>query len=464
MRGAACSCPEEEDKRREVMTMSGRTLKTDALVIGGGIAGLQVALDLADQGFQVLVVEREPSIGGKMIALSKVFPTLDCASCITTPKMAAAVHHERITLLTYCEVEEIIRQGGLFQARVRQKPRYVVEERCIGCRQCEYSCPVLVPHEFEGNLGARKAVYIPFSTAIPQVAVMDPQNCLLCGKCQKVCPTGAIDYLQKPEELLVQAQAVILSTGYQLTPMDAKPQYGQGRLPNVIHALQMERLLAPHGPYGRVLRPWDGKIPDSIAFVQCAGSRDRSLGVPYCSRVCCMYAIKQAMLLAGALPLVDITIYYMDIRAFGKGYEEFFQNAKAMGIEFVKAKVARLTEGEAHNPIVRVEMIEEGSRVVERSHDMVVLSLGMLPGCRPEAFVPVKAAEDGFVHCPSPTIFPTRTDQEGVFVAGTSAGPKDIVDTIVEAGAAAMEAANYLHSLQAKKGVEETALQAAAVG
>jgi heterodisulfide reductase subunit A len=445
--------------------MSERAIKTDALIVGAGIAGLQVALDLADQGFHAVVVEREPSIGGKMIALSKVFPTLDCASCITTPKMAAAAHHIGITLLTYCEVEAITKQGGGFHARVRQKPRYVDEGRCIGCRLCEYNCPVLVPHEFEGNLGARKAVYVPFSTAIPQIAVMDAENCMLCGKCQKVCPTGAIDYLQKPEELLIQARAVILSTGYRLTPMDVKAQYGLGKLPNVINALQMERLLAPHGPYGRVLRPSDGKIPDSIAFVQCAGSRDRSLGVPYCSRVCCMYAIKQAMLLSGALPLVDITIYYMDIRAFGKGYEQFFQNAQAMGIEFVKAKVARITEDGARNPIVRVEMIEDGSRVVERSHNMVVLSLGMLPGCRHEVFVPVKAAEDGFVHCPSPTIFPARTDQEGVFVAGTAAGPKDIVDTIVEAGGAAMEAADYLHGLEeSEASVKERTVRAVAAG
>jgi heterodisulfide reductase subunit A len=445
--------------------MSERAIKTDALIVGAGIAGLQVALDLADQGFHAVVVEREPSIGGKMIALSKVFPTLDCASCITTPKMAAAAHHTGITFLTYCEVEAITKQGGGFHARVRQKPRYVDEGRCIGCRLCEYNCPVLVPHEFEGNLGARKAVYVPFSTAIPQIAVMDAENCMLCGKCQKVCPTGAIDYLQKPEELLIQARAVILSTGYRLTPMDVKAQYGLGKLPNVINALQMERLLAPHGPYGRVLRPSDGKIPDSIAFVQCAGSRDRSLGVPYCSRVCCMYAIKQAMLLSGALPLVDITIYYMDIRAFGKGYEQFFQNAQAMGIEFVKAKVARITEDGARNPIVRVEMIEDGSRVVERSHNMVVLSLGMLPGCRHEVFVPVKAAEDGFVHCPSPTIFPARTDQEGVFVAGTAAGPKDIVDTIVEAGGAAMEAADYLHGLEeSEASVKERTVRAVAAG
>jgi heterodisulfide reductase subunit A len=446
--------------------MSETMMKTDALVIGAGIAGLQAALDLADQGFQVMVVEREPSIGGKMIALSKVFPTLDCASCITTPRMAAAAHHDRITLLSYTEVDSVDKEEhGEFRVRVNRKARFVDEETCIGCRLCEYSCPVMVPHEFEGELGARKAVYVPFSTAIPQVAVLDSENCMLCGKCRKVCPTDAINYLQESKTVIIQARTVILSTGYRLTPVDAKPQYGRGRLPNVIHALQMERLLAPHGPYGRVLRPSDGKIPDSIAFVQCAGSRDRSLGVPYCSRVCCMYAIKQAMLLSGALPLADVTIYYMDIRAFGKGYEQFFQNAKAMGIEFVKAKAARITEDAAQNPIVRVEMMEEGTRVVDRQHDLVVLSLGMVPGSRPETFTPVRAAEDGFVRCPSAKISPTLTDEEGVFVAGTAAGPKDIVDTIVEAGGAAMEAANYLNALEQHPAAEETrAVQVEAAG
>jgi len=426
------------------MDTSEGILKGDALVIGAGIAGLQAALDLAEQGFEVVVVEREPSIGGKMIALSKVFPTLDCASCITTPKMAAAAHNERITLLTCAEVDSLRRHNGAFRADITQRPRYVDEAACIGCRLCEYACPVLVPHEFEGGLGARKAIYVPFNTAIPQIAVMDADNCMLCGRCAKVCPKKAVDYYQGPKRLVVETRCVILATGYRLTPIDAKSQYGLGRLPNVIHALQMERILAPNGPYGRVLRPSDGKVPDSIAFVQCAGSRDRSLGVPYCSRVCCMYAIKQAMLLSGALPLVDVTIYYMDIRAFGKGYEEFFQNARAMGIQFVKAKVARITEDEAHNPIVRVELMEEDSRVEERRHDMVVLSLGMLPGCKLDAFSPVAISEDGFVSCPQPKISPALTEQEGIFVAGTAAGPKDIVDTILEAGAATMEASNYL--------------------
>jgi heterodisulfide reductase subunit A len=358
--------------------------------------------------------------------------------------MAAAAHHENIRILTYAEIKQTRRSGTGFQATVVQKPRYVNEDDCIGCRLCEYACPVDVAHDFEGNLGARKAIYVPFSNAIPQLALVDMDHCTLCGLCEKACPTDAIDFLQEPEEILVEAGAIILATGYRMTPIDAKAQYGRGRLPNVLSALQVERLLAPHGPYGRVLRPSDGKIPDSIAYVQCAGSRDRSMGVPYCSRVCCMYAIKQAMLLSGSLPLVDITIYYMDIRAFGKGFEQFYQNARAMGIEFVKAKVARITEDDERNPIVRIEVMEEDSRVEERKHDMVVLSLGLLPGWDPGEVVPVERADDGFIRCPEPQLSPVRTSEEGIFVAGAAAGPKDIPDSIVEAGAAAIEAAAWL--------------------
>jgi heterodisulfide reductase subunit A len=424
--------------------MRAQHLSVDGLVIGGGIAGLQAALDLADQGFTALIVEKEPSIGGKMIALSKVFPTLDCSSCICTPRMAAAAHHENITIMTYAEVERAQYSDGGFTASVVKKPRYVREDACTGCRLCEYACPVELPHEFEGDLGMRKAIYVPFSNAIPQVALLDVDSCILCGRCEKACPTEAVDFLQEPERITVEAGTIILATGFRLTPIDAKAQYGQGRLRNVLSALQVERLLAPHGPYGRVLRPSDGKVPDRVAYVQCAGSRDQSLGVPYCSRVCCMYAIKQAMLLAGALPLVEVAIYYMDIRAFGKGFEQFYQNAKVMGIEFVKAKVAKITEDQEQNPIVRIEVMDEDGRVEERRHDMVVLSLGMSPADSSDGIVPVCAAEDGFVHCPQPKLAPCRTDQEGVFVAGTAAGPKDIPDSIVEAGAAAAEAAIYL--------------------
>ena len=214
----------------------------------------------------------------------------------------------------------------------------------------------------------------------------------------------------------------------------------------MVDGLQVERMLAPTGPYGHVLRPGDGKQPDTIAYVQCAGSRDLTLGVDYCSRVCCMYAIKQAMLLSGALPMADITIYYMDIRTFGKGYEQLYQNAKAMGIQFVKGKVARITEDAQHNPIVRVELIEEDSYVVERTHDLVVLSVGMLPGWNPQPTCGVSVAADGFIATPAPNLSPSATAQPGIFAAGTAAGPMDIVDSIVTASAAAAEAAAYLQA------------------
>ena len=428
--------------------MESKKISVDALIIGGGIAGMQSALDLADQGYQVALVEKDASIGGKMIALSKVFPTLDCCSCITTPKMSAVAHHENIHMLTYTEVTSVNENGHGFAVQATKKPRYVVEELCTGCRQCEYACPIDLHSTFDLNLGAHRAIRVPFSTAVPQYAVLDIENCILCGKCEKACPAEAIDFTQIPEELVINTRAILLATGFDLTPTDAKAEYGAGNLPNVVNALVLERLLAPTGPYGHVLRPGDGKEPDSIAYVQCAGSRDQSLGVEYCSRICCMYAIKQAMLLSGALPLADITIYYMDIRTFGKGYEQFYQNARAMGVEFVKGKVGKITEDEEGNPFVRVELIDEGSRIVERQHDLVVLSVGMLPQYDPKPIYDVQVAEDGFISIPSPNLAPSVTGRPGVFVTGTASGPMDIVDSIVMAGAAATEAAAYLEAVE----------------
>lgn len=420
------------------------SIHVDALVVGGGIAGLQTAVDLADQGFQVALVEREPSVGGKMITLSKVFPTLDCASCITTPKMAATKHHPNIQLFTYADVQSITKKGAGSVATVLQKPRFVDGSKCTGCRLCEYACPITVPSAFDRDLGAYRAIRVPFPTAVPQTAVLDPANCLFCGKCETVCPVDAIDFTQTAETFSIHATAVILATGFKLTPIEAKKEYNGGKLHNVIDPLMMERLLAPTGPYGRILRPGDGKEPTSIAYVQCAGSRDVTLGVEYCSRVCCMYAIKQAMLLNGALPLADVTIYYMDIRTFGKGYEQFYQNAKAMGVNFVRGKVAAIREDAEHNPIVKVELTEEG-RVEERTHDLVVLSLGMLPGEDLSLNLGLRRSPDGFVNVPAPNANPNATDQPGVFTTGTAMGPMDIVDSIVTASAAAAAASAYIH-------------------
>lgn len=427
--------------------MSNTKLDVDALVVGGGIAGMQASLDLADQGYQVALVEKMPSIGGKMIALSKVFPTLDCCSCITTPKMAAVAHHENIQLFTDSEVQSVERDGDGFNIQVIKQPRYIIEKDCTGCRSCELVCPLDLPDE-DNEFGrtSHRVIYVPFTTAVPQKALIDIDYCLFCGKCIKACPTNAIDFNQQPKTLEIEAKTIILATGFEVTPYDAKVEYGAGELRNVIDGLMMERLLAPTGPYGRVLRPSDGKQPDSIAYVQCAGSRDLTLGVPYCSRVCCMYAIKQAMLLAGTLPMADITIYYMDIRTFGKGYEQFYQSSKAMGIEFVKGKPAVITQDENQTPIVKVELIDEGSKIVERPHDLVVLSVGMLPGYNPESTYGVPVAEDGFIQLPSSDISPTLTNQDGIFATGTSTGPMDIVDTIMTAGAAASQAAIYIHS------------------
>jgi heterodisulfide reductase subunit A len=422
-------------------------LKVDTLVVGGGIAGMQSALDLADQGFAVALVEKSPSIGGKMIGLSKVFPTLDCCSCITTPKMAAVAHHDNIHLLTYSELQSVVHIGNMFVARVLKKPRYIVEDDCTGCRSCELVCPLDLPDD-ENEFGrtSHRVIYVPFTTAVPQKALIDIDNCFFCGKCIQACPTDAIDFSQQPTVVEIEAKSIILATGYSVTRYDAKKEYGGGKFRNVIDGLMMERLLAPTGPYGRVLRPSDGKQPSSIGYVQCAGSRDQTLGVPYCSRVCCMYAIKQAMLLSGTLPLADITIYYMDIRTFGKGYEQFYQSAKAMGIGFVKGKVARISEDAEQNPVVRVELIDEDSKVVERKHDLVVLSVGMVPGWSPEELFGMPTGADGFMDIPDCNVAPTVTAQQGVFSIGTATGPMDIVDSIMTAGAGAAEAAAYMHA------------------
>ena len=434
----------------------------DGLVLGGGIAGMQAALDLAGQGYDVLLVEKEPSIGGVMVGLNKVFPTLDCSSCICTPRMAETAHHERITLQAYTEVEEIRREGDGFRVKLIKKPRYVVEEDCIGCSKCELACTMLAPHEFDYGLGARGGIYIPHGNAIPQVAVLDPNYCIFDGACARACPTDCIDFTQLPEEVNVEVGAVIIATGLKVTPMNAKKEYGGGKHLNVMNPLAMERVQSSNGPYGRVLRPSDGKIPRRIAYVQCAGSRDRSIGIPYCSRVCCMYSLKQALLLRHYIHDVEVTLYHMDIRAFGKGYEQFYRRTMNEGVRVIKGKVATINEVENNDLVVRVELLDEGGRVDEHRYDMVVLAQGLIPAWHARGVVACDEASDGFLTTPEGKINPSFTTLAGVYVAGVAAGPKDIPDAIVEAGEAAMAVAGRLQRIGWHKAPAVAAVAAAA--
>ena len=419
----------------------------DVVIIGTGIAGMQAGLDLADKGHKVLMVEKRPSIGGKMIQLSKVFPTLDCSSCITTPIMNNVDHHENITTLVNSEVIESKKRlsTNSFELTIKKKATLVDNDKCTACGSCESACPVETPSEFDMGLSARKGIYIPFQTAIPQKAILDLDHCIACGACYKACPADAIDFSQVDHNIEVEAKSVLIATGFELTPLGEKKEYGNGKFENVISSLTMERILAPNGPFQGVRRPSDGKVPMRIAYVQCAGSRDQSLGRPYCSRICCMYAIKQSMLISGALPIVSVTIYNMDIRSFGKGYEQFYQNAKDMGVEFVKGKVAKIKENpETKDLSLTVERIEEDGGLVEEEYDMVVLSLGVVPSENPTASIEIELDSDGFMKLYDPIVDPQNTNVEGVFSAGMVNGPKDIVDSILDSSSAAMFIDNYL--------------------
>ncbi len=419
----------------------------DVLVVGGGIAGGEAALNLANNGYKVLIVEKDLSIGGKMILLSKVFPTLDCAACITTPKVSEISRHPGITIFTGSQVGQIVKHGeNDFEASVIRQPRYVVVEDCTGCQLCEEACPVSVSDQYQFELTGRKAAFIPFSIASPRVAAIDIENCTLCGACEKACPPGCIDFTQEVEEYLVKVKTVIIATGFKLFDPLMMPRYGFGLYKNLITSMQMERQLAPTRPFNTILRPGDGKMPDNIAYVLCTGSRDDTVGNPICSQICCMYSIKQAQLIMGALPMADVTIYYLNIRSFGKGFEEFYEQAKGMGVEFVKGKIGKIAEKENGNLVLRYEDINKG-KVQEAEHDMVILSVGVLANQDPAALFPneeMKLDPYHFIHQEDILGSPAKTSIEGVFVAGTASGPMDIPDSILSAGAASSETISYL--------------------
>jgi heterodisulfide reductase subunit A len=415
------------------------------LVIGGGIAGIQTSLDIANIGYDVILVEKEQSIGGRMSQLGKTFPTLDCSACILTPKMVEISTNPRIKLFTHSEVEEISGFVGNFKAKIRKKSRGIDESLCTGCGLCQEKCPTKVPSEYDEGMGKRKAIYTLFPQAVPNIPVIDKVNCLYinkgkCGVCEKVCPVGAIDYEREDELVEEDIGAVVVATGFDPFDPTIKEELGFGIYRNVITGLQIERLLHAAGPTrGEVARPSDGVVPKRIAFVQCAGSRDEHAN-KYCSRVCCMYAIKNALLIKEHYPESEIFIYYIDIRAFGKGYEEFYKRAQEHGIKFMRGRVAEIIEDkESQNLFIRADDTLLGM-VTENQVDMVVLSTGMIPrsdSSKIQKILGLATSPDGFFMEAHAKLRPVDTLVEGVFLAGTAQGPKDIPDTVAQAKGAA---------------------------
>lgn len=421
-------------------------VEKSALVIGGGIAGIQASLDLADQGFKVYLVEKTPSIGGKMAQLDKTFPTMDCSACILTPKMVDVARHPNIELLTYSEVKEVDGYIGNFKVKVEKHPRFVRESDCTGCGLCADACPIEVPNEFDLGLGTRKAIYVPFPQAVPLIYTIDKENCVGCGMCQNVCDPDAIDFEQKPEIIELQVGTIIVATGFEIFDATKKEEYGYGVYDNVINGLEFERLINASGPTGgKLLRPSDGKEPKSIGFIQCVGSRDETVGNNYCSRVCCMYAIKNARLYKEKHPEAEIYIFYMDIRAFGKGYEEFYKAAQEeYGIKFIRGRPGEVIEDpETKNLIVRVEDTLLGEPL-EVDLELVVLSVGMEPPKDAEKIqrlLRISRGTDGFFLEAHPKLRPIDTLTDGVYLAGAVQGPKDIPDSVAQGSAAAARAA-----------------------
>ncbi|GAW27832.1 CoB--CoM heterodisulfide reductase iron-sulfur subunit A family protein [Carboxydocella sp. ULO1] len=416
-----------------------------ALVIGGGIAGLQAALDIAEHGYEVVLVEKEPTIGGKMAALDKTFPTLDCSACICTPKMVEAAQHPKIKIYTLAEVAKVEGYLGNFTVTVHQKPRYIDLARCSGCGICESKCPSKVASEFEQGLSMRTAIYRPFPQAVPNKPVIDARNCRKiqenkCGLCAKICPNGAIDYTQQEELIQEQVGAIVVATGYELFDWTRYEEYGGGRYQDVISGLQLERLLNASGPTGgKILRPSDGKVPRSVVLVKCVGSRDYRKGKSYCSRACCMYTAKHAMQIKEKIPSAEVYVFYMDVRTAGKMYEEFYLRAvEEYGVNYLRGRVAKIYERD-NRLIVWGEDTLSGQKV-EIAADLVVLATGMVPAAGAEQLAQIcsfAADSNGFYMEAHPKLRPVETNTAGIFLAGCCQGPKDIPDTVAQASAAA---------------------------
>jgi heterodisulfide reductase subunit A len=433
-------------------------INPNTLIVGGGVAGISAALELANGGNHVYLVEREPSIGGHMAQLDKTFPTLDCSACILTPKMFEVGTHPNITLWSYSEVENVSGYIGNFTVTIRKKARYVNEELCTGCGICEEKCPRKVVDEvFEAGLGYRKAIYRPFPQAIPKYPVLDPPNCTYfergkCKACQILCPTGAIDFEQKDELIQVNVGNIILATGYDLFDVRRIPQYGYGRLANVFTSLEFERMVNAAGPTGGKIVLRDGVTPPkSVAIVHCVGSRDKNYN-EYCSKVCCMYSLKFSHLLHERLPDTEVYQFYIDMRTPGKGYEEFYHRLLHEETHFIRGRVAEVTDaarlpGEEGKLIVQAEdtLIGKQRRVPV---DMVILSAAIQArqdSKQVSQLFKMGCDFDGFFIERHPKLDPVATMTEGILIAGACQGPKDIPDSVSQGAAASARVAGLIN-------------------
>jgi heterodisulfide reductase subunit A len=420
------------------------SINPNVLVVGGGIAGIQAALTLAEAGKKVYLVEKEPSIGGNMAKLDKTFPTLDCSACILTPKMSAVKEHSNIEILAYSEVESVEGYVGNFRVKVKRKPRYVMEDRCVGCYQCVEACVFKepkFPNEFDFGLSKRKPIYIPSQRAIPLCAIIDPSTCLSfvasCSqKCREACERGAIDFEQEELEEELEVGAIIIATGFKPFDPHKVSYYGYGRYENVLTALEFERMLSSDGPSGGKISLKDGREPKTIGIIHCVGSRDENYH-EYCSRVCCMYSLKFAHLVKERTN-AKVYNFYIDLRAFGKEYEEFYRRVRSEGVRFIRGLPSEIIQEDG-----KLHLIGENTflgEMYDYEVDMVILAVGLEPPEDAERLARIfgiSRSADGFFLERHPKLAPTSTLTEGIFLAGTCQGPKDIPDSVSSADAAA---------------------------
>ena len=427
-----------------------------ALVIGGGIAGIQTALDIADAGFPVDIVETKPTIGGKMAQLDKTFPTLDCAACILTPKMVDVAQNEKIRIFSYSEVTDVKGFVGNFDVTIKRKARYVKEDICTGCGLCTEKCPQKkVPNEFNLGMDNRHAIYIPFAQAVPKVATIDPNYCTMlktgkCGVCSKVCTAGAIDYNAKDEFIEEKYGAIVVATGFNPISMEKFDEFAYSQSKDVITSLELERLMNAAGPTGgTLLRPSDGKHPHTIVFVQCVGSRCAACsekGKEYCSKICCMYTAKHAMLIRDKYPDTDVYVFYIDVRTPGKNFDEFYRRAvEEYGVHYIKGMVGKVCPDGDKLKVQASDLIY--GKQLHIDADLVVLAAAIEPDKSARHLATLLTASmdtNDFFTEAHPKLRPVESPTAGVFLSGTCQGPKDIPETVAQAGAAASKVIGLL--------------------